>query len=177
MRTDIVLIDNQGNGFGNAIEEAKKIAQFNGMQETDSLHLQLFTEELLSMARSVTGEMKASFWIDNNENSYDLNLATDTVMDKKKRDLILSASNNRKNEAAKTFLGMLRDAFEQAMLTTEENSVIYDFSDDMDSNNTGSFLATPEWDRYESSILSKLADDVKIGIVGGKVHMKVSKTF
>ena len=177
MRTDVISIDNQGNGFGNAIEETKKIAQFNGLNDTDSIHLQLFTEELLSMARSITGEMKASFWIDNEGPSYILNLTTDTVMDKEKRDLLLSASSTRKNDAAKTFLGMLRDAFEEAMLVGDERANFYELPGDIAADVSGRFVEDLEWDRYESSILLKLADDVRIGIVGGKVHMKVSKTF
>ena len=177
MRTDTVTIDNQGNGFGNAIDETKKIAQFNGLKEQDSIHLQLFTEELLSMARSITGEMKANFWIENEGNTYIMNLTTDTVMDKAKRDLLISATSNRKNDAAKTFLGMLRDAFEEAMLADEERAAIYELPADIAADLSGKYIEELEWDRYESSILLKLADDVKIGIVGGKVHMKVSKTF
>lgn len=177
MRTDVVTIDNQGNGFGKAIEETKRLANFNGLSETDSIHLQLFTEEMLSMARSITGELKASFWIDNEGNNYDLNMSTDTVMDKEKRALLLSAASNRKNDAAKTFLGMLRDSFEEAMLVSEEKANYYELPNDIASDVTGRFIEDLEWDRYESSILLKLADNVRIGIRGGKVNMIVSKTF
>ena len=34
-----------------------------------------------------------------------------------------------------------------------------------------------EWDRYEDSVLRKLADEVKIDIRGTKVHMTVLKRF
>ena len=34
-----------------------------------------------------------------------------------------------------------------------------------------------EWDRYEQSVLQKLADEVKISIRGNEVKMTVSKSF
>ena len=34
-----------------------------------------------------------------------------------------------------------------------------------------------EWDRYEQSVLQKLADEVKISIRGDEVKMTVSKSF
>ena len=39
------------------------------------------------------------------------------------------------------------------------------------------FIEDPEWDRYEQSILHRLADNVKIDIRGQLVHMTVSKRF
>ena len=177
MRSDVVNIDNQGNGFGQAIEVTKKLAEFNGLKEPESIHLQLFTEEMLSMARSITGELKATFWIENEGNRYELNMNTATVMDKEKRDLLISASKDRKNDAAKTFLGMLRDSFEEAMLADDEKANFYSLPDDIASDVSGRYIEELEWDRYESSILCKLADDVKIGVMGGNVNMKVIKTF
>ncbi len=65
MKSDIILIDNQGNGFIDALEETKKVASYTGLEEKKTTRLQLMTEEMLSLARSVTGEMQASFWIEN----------------------------------------------------------------------------------------------------------------
>ena len=93
MKSDVIAIDNKGTGFKEAVEATKKLADFNGLSATDSLHLQLFTEEMLSMARIVTGEMTASFWVDNDGNTYELNLTTETVMDKDKRATLISASS------------------------------------------------------------------------------------
>ena len=176
MKSDVIAIDNKGTGFKEAVDATKKMAEFKGLNATDSLHLQLFTEEMLSMARIVTGEMKASFWVDCEDNKFDLNLTTETVMDKDKRATLISASSSRKNEAAGSFLGMLRDAFEQAM-AADSDKVFYELPDDVASDIVGHYVDDPEYDQYEASVLKKLADDVKIAIRGGKVHMTVSKTF
>ena len=102
-----IEIDNQGNGFRDAVEQTKRTAAFRGLNSKDSLHLQLITEEMLSLARSVTGEMKASFWIEGDDGHFDLHLSTETVMDKEKRALLISSATSRKNDAAKGFLGKL----------------------------------------------------------------------
>ena len=93
-----------------------------------------------------------------------------------KRATLISASSSRKNEAAGSFLGMLRDAFEQAM-TADSDKVFYELPDDIASDVVGHFVDDPEYDQYEASVLKKLADDVKIAIRGGKVHMTVRNAF
>ena len=177
MKSDVVIIDNKGNGFKEAIEATKKVAEFKCLDTKDSTQLQLCAEELLSMARSITGEIKASFWVECEGSKFDLNMTTETVMDKEKRYLLINSSSERKNEAAKTFLGMLRDAFEEAMLAEADNSSYYELPDDVASDVAGRYIEDPEWDRYEHSILKKLADDIKISIKGGVVNMTVTKSF
>ena len=174
MMFNTLSIDNRGKGFNDAVVETKKVAEFDGLNDKQSLQLQLCTEELLSMARSITGEMEASFWLDKDGDKYDLNMSTETVMDKDKRAMLIEASSSRKNEAASTFLGMLRDIIEQAMVA-ESDKVIYELPDDIAADVTGRYIENPEWDRYEQSILRKLADDIRISIQGGVVKMTVTK--
>lgn len=175
MKSDIILIDNQGNGFADALEETKKVASYTGLEPKKTTRLQLMTEEMLSLARSVTGEMQASFWLESEESRFDLHMATKTVMDKEKRFLLLSAASSRKNEAAKGFLGKLRDKLEEAMASEVDHSeeeipahIIGDVSNSIES---------PEWDGYERSVLRRLADTIKIAIRGGQVEIIVSKNF
>lgn len=176
MKSDVITIDNNGNGFKEAINETKRIADFNKLSEKDSLHLQLCAEEMLSMARSITGELKASFWIDCEGSNYDLNMTTETVMDKEKRELLIASSSSRKNEAAKSFLGMLRDSFEQAMLA-DTDKVYFELPDEVAADVVGRYVEGQDWDQYEASTLRKLVDDIKIAIRGGVVQMTVSKKY
>lgn len=176
MKSDEIIIDGKGKGFKDAVDTTKKIADFNGLDAKDSLQLQLCTEELLSMARSITGEINAVYWVESEGNKYELNMSTETVMDKEKRYLLLEASSSRKNEAAKSFLGRLRDAFEEAMLS-DSNKTYYELPDDIAADVGGRSIDDPEWDRYERSILRKLADDIKIYMRGGKVNIVVTKNF
>ena len=176
MKSDIIQIDNQGNGFDLALAETRKAADFRGLNQKQSTQLQLIAEEVLSMARSVTGEMSASFWIESEGTAFNVNLTTQTVMDKEKRYQLISSSTAKKNAAASGFLGRIRDAFEQAMAA----EVTHDYQElplEVQTDISGRYVDDPEWDRYEASILKRMADDVKIFIRGGLVQLKVSKTF
>ena len=100
MKSDVIRIDNRGKGFDEAVAETKKVAAYTSLDPKQAVRLQLMTEEMLSLARSVTGEMQASFWIESEGTQYDLHMTTKTVMDTEKRYLLLSSASSRKNEAA-----------------------------------------------------------------------------
>ena len=176
MKSDIIHIDNQGVGFEAALEQTGKVIQFRGLGEKEALRLRICAEEMLGLARSVTGEMEADFWLENEGKRFDLHMSTKTVMDKEKRYHLLSSASSRKNEAANSFLGKLRDAFEKAMLSDVDHS-LDELPDDVIKDICYYHTDDPEWDRYEQSILRKLADEVKISIRGGTVDMTVTKNF
>ena len=176
MKSDIIHIDNKGVGFEAALAQAEKVAQFRGLGEKETRRLRICAEEMLGLARSVTGEMEADFWLENEGRRFDLHMSTKTVMDKEKRYHLLSSASSRKNEAANSFLGKLRDYFEEAMLSDVDHSVD-DLPDDVAKDLCYCHPEDPEWDRYEQSILRKLADEIKISIRGGTVDMTVTKSF
>ena len=62
MRSDIVRINNAGEGFEKAIVQSKKVAVYEEIEGMDAIQLQVMTEEILSLVLSVTGQMNASFW-------------------------------------------------------------------------------------------------------------------
>lgn len=174
MRSDIVSINNSGKGFQRATNQAKKVAVYKGMAELDGIQLQVLTEELLSLACSVTGDLNASFWIEFEGAQADLHLTTQAVLDKEKRAALIASSTSRKNEASNTFLGSLRDKFEEAMTADVDH---YEVSNEILKDMPHGVYDEPEWDGYERSILRNLADEVKIGIKGHTVDITVSKRF
>ena len=173
MKSDIINIDNNGNGFQNALEQTAKAAEYRGLSHKEELRLRLCTEEMLSLAHSVTGELQASFWLESEGKKFDLHLSTKTVMDREKRERLIASASSRKNEAANSFLGKLRDAFEAAMVSDPNTDIPDEALDDLANH----VIEIPEWDEYEQSILRNAADDVKIAIRGGVVDMTVSKSF
>ena len=50
MKSDVIVVTNRGDGFQQALEETRKVSAYKGLEGKDSLHLLLFTEEMLSMA-------------------------------------------------------------------------------------------------------------------------------
>ena len=173
MKSDVIKIDNSGKGFQDALIQTTKSAQFRNLSHKETLQLRLCAEEMLSLARSVTGEMQASFWVESTGKQFDMHLSTKTVMDREKRENLLASATSRKNEAAATFLGKLRDAFEQAMLSDVTYSIPEDALDDLANHP----IEIPEWDEYEQSILRKVADEVKIAIRGDMVDMTITKKY
>lgn len=174
MRSDIVNIDNSGNGFECATDQAKKVATYKGLGELEAIQLQVLTEEMLSLAHSIAGEVTASFWIEFETDQADLHLTTKAVLNKEERAELIATSTSRKNDAAKTFLGKLRDKFEEAMTA---DPVHYEPSSEILSDISYDAYTESEWDGYERSILRKLADEVKIGIQGETVYIIVCKRF
>ena len=177
MKSNVITIDNRGNGFDKTIEEARKVAAYQELGPKESLQLQLCAEEMISLARSVTGEMQASFWIEAEGRQFDLHMSTSTKMDREKREQLLAAATSGKNEAAGSFLGYLRNAFESAMAANANHAD--DLPDEAldDLANHTIECTDAEWDGYEQSTLRRLADCIKIGIRGGEVDMTVSKSF
>ena len=173
MRSDIINIDNCGNGYQDALDQTAKAAQFRDLSRKEALRLRICAEEMLSLARSVTGELQARFWLESEGKKFDLHLSTKTVMDREKRENLIASATSRRNEAANSFLGKLRDAFEAAMVSEQDNSIPEDVLDDLANHP----IEIPEWDKYEQSILRNAADTVKIAIRGGFVDMTVSKSF
>lgn len=174
MKSDVISITNHGDGFERALEETRKVSAYTGLREKESLHLLLFSEEILSMARIISGDISAYFWIETEGKTYNLHMTTNTTLDKVKRAQLLNAATSHQNEAAHSLLGKIRDAFEQAMASDGGyNEVPYEVLPDI----VGREIPDPEWDEFECSILRKLADNVKVSIRGDVVDMTVSKTF
>ena len=174
MKSDVITITNRGEGFEQARKEALKVSVYKDLNEKDTRHMLLFTEEMLSVAGIIDTDLDASFWIEGNGKDVELHMTTTTVLDAKTRAQLIGAATSRKNEAAKSFLGKIRDAFEQAMASEySSNEPPYEIQADIQ----GRDIQDPEWDEYECSILRRLADDVKVSIRGNVVDMTVSKKF
>ena len=97
-KSNVIKIDNQGNGYEDVVNEAKKVAAYVDMSREAFENMQLLTEEMLSMARGATGDMQASFWIECENDAYDLHLNTKTVLNKEQRYHLISTTTAGKNE-------------------------------------------------------------------------------
>ena len=62
-------------------------------------------------------------------------------------------------------------------MASEEESTYFELPVELQADLAGRVVDDPDWDRYERSVLFRLADNVKIDIRGGLVHMTVTKSF
>ena len=198
MVSDVIRFSNGGNGVAEALTQAEKTAAFRDLEKREALHLRLFAEEMLGMARSLTGEREGDFWIESEGRQFRLHLKVTTPMNAEKRKNLLAASTSGKNAAAVGFMGKIRDLFERSFeapggiyLSPLESAGPFALSIPFGPENAPGVwtlttyknvlrdtdAAPDQWDELERSVISRLADEVKIAIDGGDVEMVVEKTF
>ena len=199
MRSDIITVSSRGAYTGAALAQAEKVAVYKELSAKNTLHLRLLTEELMGMMRSITGEPEGKFWIEDQNHVYELHLQVVTRMDSEKRDQLLSAASSGKNESAKGLMGRLRDFFDRgadadvaAMTTPLMLPGMYDISSstptlDLEWSMTeyqnalstrvlqNDSAAREAWDELEKSVVTHVADDIRVSIKGSIVEMTIIK--
>ncbi len=181
-----------------ALEQVEKVAAYKGLSEKDTLHLRLLTEEMMGMMRSITGETEGTFWIEDQDNVYQLHLKVTTLVTSEKKEQLLAASSTGKNESARGLMGKIRDffdwggdedlaAFSSPLLLPDmyehTSSPTLDWEWSMMRYETALSArieqddpaAREAWDELEKSVVKHVADDVKVAIRGGTVEMIILK--
>ncbi|MBO4470182.1 MAG: hypothetical protein J5841_00390 [Clostridia bacterium] len=198
MKTDVIMVSSRGKQMETALEQADKVAAYKGLPAKDALHLRLLTEEMMGMMRSITGEKEGMFWIEDQDGEYQLHLKVRTMLTSEEKEQLLAVSSSGKNESARGLMGRLRDffdwgsdadlsayssplllpdAFEQSsspMLDWEWSMSRYEraLSSQMEQ---GDQTVKEAWDELEKSVVSHVADDVKVSIRSGTVEMIIIK--
>ena len=197
MITDKIVVSSKGNQMESALRQAEKVAAYKELGEKQTMHLRLLTEEMMGMMRSITGETRGVFWIEDDGDTYQLHLKVDTRMDSEKRDQLLAASTSGKNESAKGFMGRLRDFFDRsgdADVVTYSNPLFMSgameysstpaldwewsmskYESELASRIQEDEAAREAWDELEKSVVHNIADEVKVSIKGQSAEMIIFK--
>ena len=198
MKTDVITVSGKGSQIENALSQVEMVTAYKGLTGKSALHLRLLAEEMMGMMRSITGESEGKFWIEDEENVYQLHLQVNTHMDSGKRDQLLAAASTGKNESAKGLMGRLRDFFDRSadedlspftspLLLSgmyEESTTptlkwewsMMRYEDALSQRVKENDAAAKEaWDELEKSVVAKVADDVKVAIRGRAVEMTIVK--
>ena len=198
MKTDVITISSRGKRMEAALEQVEKVAAYKGLTGKNALHLRLLAEEMMGMMRSITGETEGQFWIEDEDQVYELHLKVNTIMDTGKRGQLLSAASTGKNESAKGLMGRLRDFFDRG---ADADIVSYTsplFLPEMYEHSSTPALdwewsmmryeealvtrvkdndaaAKEVWDEMEKSVVTHVADDIRVSIKGSAVEMTIVK--
>ena len=192
MRTDVITVSSNGKQMSAALEQVEKMASFKGLSSKGTLQLRLLTEEMMGMMRSITGEKEGQFWIEDEDGVYQLHLRMNTIMDPAKREQLLGASTSGKNEAARGLMGRLRDVFEQGdnlgalpyfMSEADDPTAAtmrWEWSMNAYQNTLQDYMekdqrAREAWDELEKSVVTHVADEIKVFIRGGQTEMTIIK--
>ena len=198
MKTDVIEVSSKGSQIETALNQVEKVAAYKNLAPKNALHLRLLTEEMMGLMRSLTGETKGKFWIEDEDNVYQLHLLVATRMNSGKRGQLLSVASSGKNESARDLMGRLLDFFDRGAdediaslssplmlpgmfaesttptLDWEWSMVEYEdaLSTRVRANDTA---AKDAWDELEKSVVAHVADDVKVSIKGTRVEMIITK--
>ena len=178
MKSDVIVIRNDDEGRERALSETERTAVWCALSPKKTLQARLIAEEMMGMIHSISGEIDALFWIESSGTEMEFVLTTDILMNAAARNELVETSTSRENEAAKTFLGHLRDFFERAMLSGAGSYVFAENVNDIPLSSMPAPVSfDPELDHYERSILKNVADQIRIFIRGNRVEMHVFKEF
>ena len=190
MKTNVIAVSNKGTEVEEALKLTENFAQLKGLDVKKALHLRLLTEEMMGMMRSITGETQGEFWIEDDTETAELHLRVKTLLDTEKRDQLIAASTSGKNEATRTLMGKLRSFFENgsafaAPFVLDGNAEMYaaitawslrEYRDQLQEyravNGKG---AEEEWDELEKSVVSHVADEVKVRVENNVAEMIIYK--
>jgi hypothetical protein len=191
MKTDVIMVTSSGDRMEKALEQAEKVAAYKGLSHKNALHLRLLTEETMSMMRSVAGDAEGKFWIEDNQDVFEIHLQMETDVDETQRKQLLSASSSGKNEASRGLMGNIRSFFEPmdglpvffnaALITDSPVYTDMSWSMRLYQEQLQAYLAQKRegaaeaWDELEKSVVSNIADDVKVSILGRDVEMVIFK--
>ncbi len=190
MVSDIIRISSRDDRPDRVLDQVERVADFQRLPAKEALQLRLLAEEMTSMMRAIVGEVEGEFWIESFGKRYELHLRVDTGLDLLQREQLLSASTSGKNEAERGFMGKLRAFF----APTECAPLFFDLGPDANyANMTWSMRAYEQqvrqmvsqnrsgaaeaWDELEKSVVTHVADDVKVSIRSSVTEMIISKSF
>lgn len=192
MKSEVISVSSKGRGIDAAMAETDRMAETMKLSRRDALHMRLLAEEMMSMMRSIIGDLEGRFWIEAEGNAYRLILQTKTLLDAEQRSQLLSASTSGKNEAHRGIMGKLR-AFLEPMPVLDTPAFLIETAE-IPGNENGELTwsleayrerlrkrkdtsegALEEWDELEKSVVSHIADNVEISIRVNDVDIVISK--
>ena len=200
MRSTPVTVKGDGSGITEALALTEKIAVENGLDDKASLHLRLLAEELFGLIRAIAGEVEATYWIENMNKNFEIHMTSNIKMNEEMREQFISASTEKINDAAKGIIGKLRvlilgslysvkETLPYAMMNTVSaypmggsSDMVKVWSMDVYKDEIQKHLddggeAAEVWDELEKSIIAKVADNVKVKIIGNNVEIIIYKAF
>jgi len=200
MKSDVIKIENGEASIQAALDQSEAVAAYKHLPHRSALHMRLLTEELMGLMQSITGETTGEFWIEDQGEVYELHLLVYTRMSLKKREQLLSTSTSGKNAARRGIMGTLRDMFDRdgdSDVAPFTAPLLLSSGFDVPTSPTLDYewslsrykeelepmvgrkeqAAVEAWDELEKSVVTHVADEIKVFIRGDQVEMVLYKSF
>ena len=175
-----------------ALAMTEKLGVDYGLEKKSVLHLRLLAEELFGMLRGIAGNITSEYKIVAEDKKFELHLKSDIKMTEDMREKLISVSSSGKNAAATGFTGKIRVMIAEALLSIKETApyavintasayspvwIMSDYKTEVQKNADKDKVAQQAWDELEKSVLAKIANDIKVGVVGNSVEIIIYKAF
>lgn len=192
MKTEQTTIIRGEKGVDQALAMTEKLGVDYGLERKPVLHLRLLAEELFGMIRGIAGNIASEYRIVAEDKKFELHLKSEVKMTEEMREKFIGASSSGKNAAAQGFTGRIRVLIAEALLSMRETApyavintasayspvwMMSDYKTQVKNNADKDTTAHDAWDELEKSVLAKIADDIKVGVVGNSVEIIIYKSF
>ncbi|MBQ5959197.1 MAG: hypothetical protein IJL53_00880 [Firmicutes bacterium] len=189
MRSDIIAVSNGADKIGLVLKTTERVAAYGELSPKSAMYLRLMAEEMMSMVRAITGSLDGKFWIENEDDNYELHLRVQSATDYDIRQKLISASSSGVNEAHKGFMGKIRAFFEPvddlpvftigfedeeagAGMEWSMRAYALEIERSLAEKRAG---AEEAWDELEKSVITHVADEIKVSIKNSVIEMTVYK--
>lgn len=202
MKTDVYRFERAVSDLDGITEIAEKAASYSRLDEDQELKLMLLCEELIEMLPNLLLYGKGEFWIETKDKDFEIHsvVEADDLLTGTDRKDILKISKTGKNAAAVGVMSKIKAVAETLLANYALSNGVsgeveyetdplefydYGITDPFAQQDMWSLTTykkkvkanTEGWDELERSIIANLADDVTVGILGGKVMITVKKKF
>ena len=202
MKTETISIFADGKGKDEALALTDKTASYSALDHKSALRLRLLSEELIGFIGAFKDNHQGDFWLEADDKDIEIHLMTEIPMDLQTRRELLAVSTSGKNDAAKGFMGKLREMIANATLPNDpeekemsdqvlglmslgsqfgQYSGNYSWAMTQYTASINNASSKPEVqkekDDLERSIVANIADDVKVNIINDSVEITIFKSF
>jgi len=205
MKTSKIKVNSRGYGMEYALDEVEDFSRLMGFDERSARRARLLAEETMSMVRAIVDEFSANFWMESTPDcNCELHLQAEAPMDYDKKQELISASTQQRNEASVGIMGKIKDFIEDSLYNMQDGAsvaigesqamgmagmVMNDIhmwswsleqyrQDVQEQKKKGDDEAIDDLlDELEKSIVANIADDVKVSVKGNNIEMIIRKNF
>ena len=198
MKSNVCKIEKGTRDLEAILRESERVAEYNGLDQKQSLQLRLLCEEIDGMLPKIIDDFDGELWIDFENGVCKVNIAVQIPefnADKKKE--LIGIAKNRKNSAAVGIVGKIRDSIENFFLNESNTEALSlksesfglgtGFSEGVDysylwrleeyRSSVKKEVAAEAWDELEKSVIASVADDITVGIKGRQANIIIVKNF
>lgn len=165
-RTDTIVIQPDGGNYDNVMSIVRSFAQRQNFSEQEERKLELMSEELVLIARSIVDDVKGKFWVEGSGLKYRLHLRFNATVGSDEYRKLVSLSSSGRNEASRTLAEKIWDKMVTGIKTADSQGETGDGYE-------WSLSESGQSDDYGESILTAVADDIKVSVTREQVDLVI----